>query len=78
MAVVIASLIVPTAGGGRGGSAPVAPTEKAVMYTILPYIPYSSKVSSAEPEGWAAVVSINLSSIIDSFPVSPDHKNFGK
>lgn len=36
------------------------------MYTILPYIPYSSKVSSAEPEGWAAVVSINLSSITDS------------
>ena len=48
------------------------------MYTILLYIPYSSKVSSAEPEGWAAVVSINLSSIIDSFPVSPDHKNFVK
>ena len=36
------------------------------MYTILLYIPYSSKVSSAEPEGWAAVVSINLSSITDS------------
>lgn len=48
------------------------------MYTILPYIPYSSKVSSAEPEGWAAVISINLSSIIDSFPVSPGRKNFGK
>ena len=48
------------------------------MYTILPYIPYSSKVSNAEPKGWAAVVSINLSSIIDSFPVSPGRKNFGK
>lgn len=36
------------------------------MYTIFLYIPISSKVSSAEPEGWAAVVSINLSSIIDS------------
>ena len=36
------------------------------MYTILPYIPISSKVSSAEPKGWAAVVSINLSSITDS------------
>ena len=78
MAVVIASLMVITAGGGRRGASPVVPTEKAVMYTILPYIPYSSKVSSAEPEGWAAVVSINLSSIIDSFPTSPDRKNFGK
>ena len=58
--------MVTTAGGGRRGASPVAPTEKAVMYTILPYIPYSSKVSSAEPEGWTAVVSINLSSITDS------------
>lgn len=58
--------MVTTAGGGRRGASPVAPTEKAVMYTILLYIPYSSKVSSAEPEGCAAVVSINLSSIIDS------------
>lgn len=58
--------MVTTAGGGRRGTAPVAPMEKTVMYTILPYIPISSKVSSAEPKGWAAVVSINLSSITDS------------
>lgn len=64
--MVIASLMVITAGGGRRGTAPVAPTEKAFMDTILLFIPYSSKVSSAEPEGWAAVVSINLSSITDS------------
>lgn len=58
--------MVITAGGGRRGASPVAPTEKTAMYTILLYIPISSKVSSAEPEGWAAVVSINLSSITDS------------
>ena len=34
MAVVIASLIVITAGGGRREAAPVAPTEKEFMDTI--------------------------------------------